>query len=165
MSTLNETICLHRNVRDWLLGDASVWSLVTAANQQITREFWDDHRSRFSLFVSLAVVDECLAGDAAAAAERDAFLQDLPVLDVTENVLSLAQSLLAGIPLPRKAEVDAVHIAVAAANGLDYLVTWNCKHIANPAIRGTIEAVCNSHGYVAPIICTPPELIEVPTNE
>ena len=136
--------------------------VVTAANQQVTREFWDDHRSRFDLFVSLAVVDECMAGDAEAATERDVFLQGIPVLGVNDDVLSLAQSLMTGIPFPEKADVDAVHIAVAAVNGLDYLVTWNCKHIANPALRGTIEGVCRSAGYVAPVICTPPELIEVP---
>jgi hypothetical protein len=136
--------------------------LVTAANQQVTRELWDDHRSRFDLFVSLAVVDECLAGDAEAAAERDFFLRGIPVLGVNTDVLALAQLLMTGIPLPEQAEVDAVHIAVAAVNGLDYLVTWNCTHIANPALRGRIEAVCRSAGYVAPVICTPPELIEVP---
>jgi hypothetical protein len=136
--------------------------LVTAANQQVTREFWDDHRRRFDLFVPLAVVDECMAGDSAAAAAREVFLQGIPVLGVNDDVLSLGQSLMTGIPLPQKANVDAVHIAVAAVNGLDYLVTWNCKHIANPAWRGTIEAVCRSAGYVAPAICTPPELIEVP---
>lgn len=132
-----------------------------AGNQQITREFWDDHRSRFDLFVSLAVVDECLAGNAAAAAERDTYLRGIPVLDVNEDVLSLAQSVMVGVPLPEKADVDSVHIAVAAVNGLDYLVTWNCKHLANPALRGKIEAVCRAAGYVAPVICTPLELIEV----
>jgi hypothetical protein len=136
--------------------------LVTAANQHVTCEFWEDHRSRFDLFVSLAVVDECMAGDAEAAAERKVFLLDIPVLGVNDAVLSLAQFLMTGIPLPEKAGVDAVHIAVAAVNGLDYLVTWNCKHIANPALRGTIEAVCRAAGYDAPVICTPPELIEVP---
>jgi len=136
--------------------------LVTAANQQVTRDFWDNHRSRFDLFASLAVVDECLAGDPEAAAERNVFLRDIPVLGVNDDVLSLARSLVAGMPLPEKASIDAVHIAVAAINGLDYLVTWNCKHIANPALRGTIEAVCRAAGYVAPVICTPPELIEVP---
>lgn len=136
--------------------------LVTAANQQVTREFWEDHRSRFDLFISLAVLDECMGGDADAAAERQVYLEGIPVLSVTNDVLSLARSLMAGIPLPEKADIDAVHIAVAAVNGLDYLVTWNCKHIANPALRGTIEAVCRSAGYVPPVICTPPELIEVP---
>lgn len=136
--------------------------LVTAANQQVTREFWEDHRSRFDLFVSLAVLDECRAGDAEAAAEREAFLQGIPVLGVDDDVLSLGQSLMTGVPLPEKAIVDSVHIAVAALNGIDYLVTWNCKHIANPALRGRIESVCRSAGYVPPVICTPPELIEVP---
>lgn len=55
-----------------------------------------------------------------------------------------------------------MHIAAAAVHGLDYLVTWNCKHIANPAMRGTMEAVCRAAGYDAPVICTPPERIEVP---
>lgn len=76
--------------------------LVTAANQQVAREFWEDHRSRFDLFVSLAVVDECQAGDAEAAAEREVSLHGIPVLDVTDQVLSLAQSLVTGIPLPAK---------------------------------------------------------------
>jgi hypothetical protein len=136
--------------------------LVTAANQQVTREFWYDHRARFELFVSLAVVDECTAGDAEAASERAVFLEGIPILGVDDQVLSLAQSLMIRIPLPDRAAVDAVHIAVAAVNGVDYLVTWNCKHIANPALRGTIEAVCRAAGYVPPVICTPPELVEVP---
>ena len=105
---------------------------------------------------------ECLAGDAEAAAERAVFLGNIPVVGVNDEVLALAQSLMIEIPLPEKADVDAVHIAVAAVNGLDYLVTWNCKHIANPALRGIIETVCRVAGYVAPVICTPPELIEVP---
>jgi hypothetical protein len=138
--------------------------LVTAANQQVTREFWEDHRARFDLFVSLAVVDECMAGDPDAAAEREFFLRGIPVLDVTDKVLSLAGSLASGIPLPPKAAVDAVHIAVAAVHGLDYLVTWNCRHIANPAMRGTIEAVCRAAEYAPPVICTPLELIEVPNE-
>jgi hypothetical protein len=105
-----------------------------------------------------------MAGDAGAAAEREVFLRGLPVLEVSDDVLSLGQSLMVGIPLPEKAAVDAVHIAVAALNGLDYLVTWNCKHIANPALRGRIEQVCRAAGYIAPAICTPPELIEVPSE-
>jgi len=158
---VRSTVYIETSVFGYLAMRPSA-QLVTAANQQVTREFWDDHRSRFDLFVSLAVVDECMAGDAEAAAEREAFLRGIPVLDVTDEVLSLAPSLMSGIPLPAKAAVDAVHIAVAAVHGLDYLVTWNCKHIANPAMRGIIEAVCRAAGYTPPVICTPPELIEVP---
>ena len=142
---MSPTVYIETSVFGYLAMRPSA-QLVTAANQQVTREFWEDHRSRFDLFVSLAVVDECKAGDAEAAAEREVFLHGIPVLDVTDEVLSLAQSLVREIPLPAKAAVDAVHIAAAAVHGLDYLVTWNCKHIANPAMRGTIEAVCRAAG-------------------
>ncbi|MGE0378462.1 MAG: type II toxin-antitoxin system VapC family toxin [Planctomycetaceae bacterium] len=137
--------------------------LVTAANQQVTREFWDDHRSCFELFISQAVLDECAAGDPDAALERADLMNGLPVLDINENVTSLATALMTRVPLPSKANVDAVHIAVSAAHGVDYLVTWNCKHIANPALRGRIESTCRSSGFEPPVICTPPELIEVNT--
>jgi predicted nucleic acid-binding protein len=135
--------------------------LVTAANQQITHEFWDDHRARFRLFVSLAVINEAMAGDTQAASERAEFLQGLPILEVTEEVEELANEIALELSLPSKASVDAVHIAAATLNGLDYLLTWNCKHIANPQLRHRIERVCENTGYVAPVICTPPELIEV----
>ncbi len=139
--------------------------LVTAANQQITHDFWHNHRSRFDLFVSLAVIDECAGGDKEAAKERDQFLRGVAVLDVNDQVYEVADSLAEALSLPHRARVDSVHIAVSAVNGLDYLVTWNCKHIANPAMRTTIEEVCDNAGYAPPVICTPPELIEVPTYE
>jgi len=135
--------------------------VVTAGNQEITRNFWDNHRWRFELVISLAVLDECQAGDPVAVMEREQFLADIPILDVTADVYELADLLVSGIPLPEKARVDAVHIAVAAVNGVDYLVTWNCKHIANPSLRGIIERQCRLRGFVAPEICTPLQLIEV----
>ncbi|MBX3435990.1 MAG: type II toxin-antitoxin system VapC family toxin [Planctomycetaceae bacterium] len=135
--------------------------LVTAANQQVSHEFWNDHRSRFDLFISQAVLDECAAGDEEAALERADLVTGLPLLDINNDVASLATDLMSRVPLPSKAILDAVHIAVAAVHGIDYLVTWNCKHIANPALRGKIELVCRSSGFQPPVICTPLELIEV----
>src|SRR5688572_27160043 len=82
--------------------------LVTAANQQLTREFWDHHRSRFDLFVSQAVIEECLAGDPEAASERSIYLNQLPTLDVDNDALALAALLVKDVPLPEKANVDAV---------------------------------------------------------
>jgi hypothetical protein len=73
----------------------------------------------------------------------------------------LADALLAGVPLPEKATIDAFHISVAAVNGVEYLLTWNCKHIANPALRPRIERICRDMGYEPPAICTPPELMEM----
>ena len=132
-----------------------------AANQQITREWWDNHRERYDLFISRYVVDECSRGDPVAAQERLVFLKDIPLLDVDDSTKTLANALLAKVPLPPKAAVDAVHISAAALNGIEFLVTWNCKHIANPALRMRIESVCREMNCEPPVICTPQELLEI----
>lgn len=114
--------------------------LRTAANQHTTRDWWDNHREKYELLVSRYVVEECSAGDPLAAKERDAYLQRLPLLEISSDVKELADALLKGVPLPPKATVDALHVSVAAANGVEYLLTWNCRHIANAALRPRIVA-------------------------
>ena len=89
-----------------------------------------------------------------------AAIEGIAVLDVTEEVLALAKALITEGPIPSKAEIDAFHIAVAAVHGMEYLLTWNCAHIANAVIRSKVEAVCRRHGFEPPIICTPQELVE-----
>jgi predicted nucleic acid-binding protein len=113
------------------------------------------------VYVSDFVITECAAGDPVAAQERLAFLGDIPQLDVTEDVETLAEQLLKRVPLPSKAALDAAHIAVAAVHGMDYFLTWNRAHIANAALRHRIERICRSVGYETPIICTPQELMEI----
>ena len=135
--------------------------LRVAANQQTTRDWWDNHRAGFDLLVSRFVVDECSDGDPVAAQERLAYLQEIPLLEISEEVNTLASSLLTGVPLPEKAAIDALHIAVAAVNGVEYLLTWNCKHIANPSMRPQIERICRDVGWEPPVICTPQELLEI----
>ena len=135
--------------------------LVTAGNQRLTQDWWDNHRESFDLFISQAVVAECSAGDPDAANERLVFLADLPILDITDEAKVLAETLLSDIPLPENAEVDALRIAIAAINGMDYLLTWNCKHIANPSLRRIIDEVLLAADVSPPIICTPQELINV----
>ena len=132
-----------------------------AANQQTTREWWADHRHRFSVYISRFVVAECAAGDAAAAAARLQVLSDVPLLELTNGAESLAAALLDDGPLPPKAATDALHISIAATNGIEYLLTWNCRHIANPALRPRIESICRKMGYEPPVICTPQELLEI----
>ncbi len=138
--------------------------LVRAAHQQITAEWWTN-REGFELFVSDAVLAEVRMGDDDAAARRLAATQGLQVLETTAQVQSLAEALLAAAALPRKAAIDAVHVAVAAVhvavaavNGMHYLLTWNCTHIANATMRPRIDAVCRDNGLEPPIICTPEEL-------
>jgi len=134
--------------------------LITAANQQMTHDWWYDHREQFALYVSQFVIEEASAGDPEAATRRLAVLADLPQLDVTDAVQHLAHALLTHVPLPVNAQVDALHIAVATVHGMDYLVTWNCTHIANATWRHRIEAICRAAGYEPPTICTPQELLE-----
>lgn len=131
--------------------------LVRAAHQQITLEWWA-LRDAFELYVSDAVLAEARMGDPAAAARRLAAAQPLPVLAANDDAQDLASALLTAAAMPRKAALDAVHVAVAAVNGMDYLVTWNCAHIANAVMRPRIEAVCRSAGFEPPTICTPEEL-------
>ena len=89
-----------------------------------------------------------------------AVLADLPVLDLTPEVRLVAGEILLHGGMPAKAFVDAVHVAVAAAHGVDYLLTWNRTHIANPMLRGRIEAICRATGFEPPVICTPVEFMQ-----
>jgi predicted nucleic acid-binding protein len=132
--------------------------IIVAAHQQVTREWWDLQRADFQLFVSAAVKQEAAAGDPTFAAARATALQGITILDITDGAQSLAEQLADRLPLPEKARTDALHIAIAVVHGMDYLVTWNCRHIANATLRSRIEEVCAEAGYQAPIICTPDEL-------
>lgn len=134
--------------------------VVVAGHQQITQDWWE-RRHRFELYVSAAVVDEVSRGDAMAARRRLAMLNELPVLDLSADVHQLAARLISQHAVPASALVDAVHIAVATVNEIDYLLTWNCRHIANAAVRGKIEETCRAQGLRAPVICTPEELMEI----
>ena len=100
------------------------------------------------------------AGDPTAAAEREVFLAGLSVLATTEEAEALAAALLSATALPQRAAVDALHIGVAAVNGIDILLTWNCAHIANPFMQPQISATCVEFGVIPPTICTPLQLIE-----
>ena len=133
--------------------------LVVAGHQQITREWFASRARVYDLFISQLVAGEAAGGDTDAAQERSAFLQDIPRLGVTDAAGELAAQLVASGTVPRKASEDALHIAVATVHGVDYLLTWNCKHIANATMRQAIERVCREAGYEPPVICTPEELM------
>lgn len=113
----------------------------------------------YELFVSQLVAREAAGGDEVAAQERAAFLQGIPRLGITDAAAALAAKLVASGAVPRKAGEDALHIAVAAVHGVNYLLTWNCKHIANATMRQAIERMCREAGYEPPVICTPEELM------
>lgn len=131
-----------------------------AANQVTTLDWWESRREIFDLFTSEFVLAEASLGDPVFAARRMDVLKAMSELRTTDEVQSLGDALISEGPIPVNAEIDAYHIAVAAVNGMGYLLTWNCTHIANAAMRPGIEAVCRSHGYEPPTICTPQELME-----
>lgn len=147
---MKPTVYIETTVPSYLVAWRSP-ELVMAANQEATRSWWETSRPNFELFVSEIVVMEASGGDEEAAELRLGVLEGLPVLDVSAPVEALAERLLAGAAVPEKAKTDALHIAVATVHGIDYLLTWNCKHIANAIMRP---------GYDPPIICTPLELME-----
>lgn len=133
--------------------------LVTAARQQITREWWARRRTSFVVYVSEAVIAEARAGDRAAAIRRNEILAGLPLLDITPPAVQLARKVAEALQLPRRAAADAVHIATAAFHSIDFLLTWNSTHIANAELRPIVERACRDSGYATPILCTPDELM------
>ncbi len=135
--------------------------IVMAARQQITHDWWKNHRGNFDLFISQVVLDESAGGDPNASAKRLEMLRDIDILEPTENVGQIVDALLKQVPLPENAANDALHIAISVANGIDYLLTWNCRHIANATLHVPMEAVCEALGFNLPTICTPEQLIEI----
>ena len=134
-------------------------AVIFLARQQLTREWWAAQRTNYELFTSQLVIDEASAGDPTAARDRLALLDDLPLLDIQHSeVQSLADRLIANHLLPEKAAADARHVAVAAVFGVDYLLTWNCKHIANAETLPRIYRLLRDSGFEPPLVVTPEEL-------
>ena len=141
----------------------TAWSsrdLIVCSHQQVTREWWQSRRQDFEIYISQYVIDEVSAGDSDAARRRLEILADLPLLDPSDEVVDLAEQLIKRIPIPPRAAADALHIAIAAVHEIHFLLTWNCTHIANAELRGTIESICREFGYHPPVICTPEELLK-----
>ena len=134
--------------------------LVQRAHQRLTQTWWRTRRSQFELYVSPLVLQEAAAGDPIRARHRLALVRNLPVLGPSPDAVRLARALMNRGPIPKKAEVDALHIAIAAVHGIEYLLTWNCTHIANARMRSEIESVCRDDNYEPPVLCTPEELME-----
>jgi hypothetical protein len=133
--------------------------LLVAAHQQATEEWWANRRSEFECCISQVVIDEASVGDPAEVQKRLTIISGLPALEVTTDAESLTQAIMAGGILPPHAVRDAAHVAVAAVHAIDYLLTWNCKHLANAQIARRIAVVCEKLGHRMPIICTPEELM------
>ena len=133
--------------------------LVVAAQQELTIEWWTHHRSRFDLFISEIVLDEAARGDVAAASMRLAELQGIDLLRVDDDARALAERFVSRGLIPARVADDALHIAVATTQGMDFLVTWNCKHIANAQVAERLRRLCRDLGFQMPALCTPQQLM------
>ncbi len=153
-----ESVYLETSFISYLVARPSR-DVIVAGHQQTTHEWWDDRRSQFECSVSQVVIDEASLGDPAEIQKRLAVINELPTLDVTEDTKALAKAIMAAGMLPPHAFPDAAHVAVSAVHAIDYLLTWNCKHLANAQIARRIAVVCEKLGHKTPIICTPEELM------
>ena len=133
--------------------------LLTLRDQRITCLWWNGYRPRFKSHVSDLVFDEAEKGDAEAAQRRIDVILPLPKLDLTPEALELSRRILREARLPEKAEGDAKHIAIATTAGMDFLLTWNCKHVANDEIIPFVRRACEQSGFRIPEICTPEHII------
>ena len=126
---------------------------------EITRERWERIKADFDCHISVLVLEEARAGDPEAAAARLNTLAGLPVLQIDELAEKLAGSLIADGPIPDGKPEDALHIALAACGGMDYLLTWNFTHIHNAQMELSIRRIVEQYGYHCPIFCSPEELV------
>ncbi|QDT00643.1 type II toxin-antitoxin system VapC family toxin [Adhaeretor mobilis] len=131
-----------------------------AYKQEITRQWWSTAKARYELWISDVVLGESSDGDPSAAQERLEIIQGLAQLDASETVKEVTKSLLANKAVPESQPRDAFHIAVAAVNNMQFITTWNFKHILNPTVRHLIESVCKDAGFDLPVICTPEQLLK-----
>jgi hypothetical protein len=132
--------------------------------QEITTQWWEQERSKYELFTSELVIAEAGGGDAGAARKRLDRLNDIPVLAIDDATQRFAVQLIQEGGVPSEAQADALHIAIASLHGLDYLLTWNCRHIDNAAMKPLIRSICAVVGYRCPEICTPLELLSEEKN-
>ena len=151
------TIYIETSIIGYLTARSSD-TIIFQARQQLTQLWWDTHRHSYELVTSQLVLDEAGSGDSHAAKERLALLERIPLLDVEhEDVEPLAERLIQAHLLPEKASADARHVAVATVFGVEYLLTWNCKHIANAETLPRIYNLLRDSGFNPPLITTPEE--------
>ena len=134
-------------------------NLLAAAWQSLTVEWWKKRRKLFDVFASELVLEEAGRGDPEAAKRRLSALEGIPLLKLTDTAEKLSVKLLSEGALPPKAADDALHIALAAVHNIDYLLTWNCRHIDNAENKPLVRSTILAQGYACPEICTPQELL------
>lgn len=132
--------------------------LVTASRQAITAEWWLNSKGQYEAYISALVIEEISGGDPSAAAQRIQAVADVSSVAITEDAQALAEAILNSKSMPTNSARDALHIAIASTQGIEYLLTWNFKHINNAETRALIARVVEENGWACPVLCSPEEL-------
>ncbi|MBU1902900.1 MAG: type II toxin-antitoxin system VapC family toxin [Proteobacteria bacterium] len=135
--------------------------IMIAGHQEATRDLWPELSTKYETYISALVYEEAGKGDLDQAKMRLAAIEPFPMLDIGDEARSLAENIIAGMGIPANYPEDALHIAVAAVNSIDAVVTWNFAHLNNPFTRRAIRRIVEDEGYLCPEICSPEELLEV----
>jgi len=154
---MGASVYIESSIISYLTSRASR-DVVKAGRQAVTSEWWLKHRIRYEVYISALVEDEISGGDPVAAAQRMQAVTDIPSVVITPEAQTLAEALVASKAVPANSARDALHIAVAAAQGMDYLLTWNFKHINNAETKALIARIVEASGLECPILCSPEEL-------
>ncbi|MBM4024402.1 MAG: type II toxin-antitoxin system VapC family toxin [Planctomycetes bacterium] len=155
-----ESVYVETTIISYLVSRPSR-DLLVAAHQQITHEWWDRQRPLFECYISEVVVDEIRAGDDKVAQRRMEAAGGSTILGVAARAEALTKVIVESGAIPVQAVRDAAHLAITAVNDIDYLLTWNCRHLANGQIIRAVSAICAARGFRMPVVCTPEELMGV----
>lgn len=156
--TQRETVYIETTIPSYLAARASR-DIVVAGHQQITHDWWQHHKERFDLFISEAVVQEAAKGDPEVAERRMKYIADIPLLPITGEIMALAKQYLALLSIPLKSALDAVHLACCVKHKMDFMLTWNCKHLAHGSVIKKLNEYNMEHRLFLPTIVTPDELM------
>ncbi|MBF0548684.1 MAG: type II toxin-antitoxin system VapC family toxin [Candidatus Riflebacteria bacterium] len=151
-------IYIETSFISYLVGRRSK-NLVLAAYQELSQEWWEKRSGKYDLFSSQITFNEASIGDPEVSQKRLEILQKIPFITITSEVIELSEKIINSGVIPKKATPDALHISIATVFGMDFLLTWNCRHIANATIQKIISQICLSSGFEMPTICTPIELL------
>ncbi len=157
---MKPTVYIETSVVSYLTARPSR-DLIVAGHQQVTEDWWHNVLPGISAFVSELVLEEAGKGDAVAAGHRLDRIAGIPVLEVVDEIDDLAEAYARALQLPDTALADAYHMALATWHGMDYVVSWNCAHIASGRVQRVLLGVNSTMGLQTPILCTPEELMEV----
>jgi hypothetical protein len=157
---MNTTVYIESSIISYYTARPSR-DLIVAAHQQITAEWWEIVRPNVECFISPFVIQEISCGDKEAAQKRLDAISDFPILKLNFDIQKLALKYFSALKIPDKAKLDASHLAVAVWHEMDYILSWNCKHIVSGRIKKVVEEINKNLNIKTPVFCTPEELMEV----